>query len=135
MLVNLLCAKKVRKSNMATSREKFVARRLRNRSSLRRKMSDLPRLCVFRSGRHIHAQVIDDSQRKTLASASSMDKNLRDTISKPWDCDAAAIIGKAVAERAKAAGIEAVAFDRGGYRYHGRVRALADAAREAGLKI
>ena len=82
-----------------------------------------PRLCVFRSLDHIYAQVIDDQNGRTLASASSMDKGTRATL------------GKAIAERAVAAGVRQVVFDRGGYMYHGRVQALANAAREAGLKF
>lgn len=120
---------------MATTREKFIARRQRNRAKLRRKMSALPRLCVFRSGRHIYAQVVDDKKRHTMVSASTVDKELRGDIMKPWNLEAASLIGRAIAQRAAAAGIKQVAFDRGAYRYHGRVCALAEAAREAGLKI
>jgi len=90
-----------------------------------------PRLNVFRSVKHIYAQVIDDSQGHTLAAAGSLDKELREgTGTKTAEAQA---VGRLVAERAKAAGITQVVFDRGGYQYHGRVKALADAAREAGL--
>jgi len=97
--------------------------------------SERPRLCVFRSLRHIHAQVIDDAEGRTLASASSIDSEVRKQIKGGGNIAAAKIIGKVLAERAKAAGVDKVVFDRGGYQYHGRVRALADAAREAGLKF
>ena len=94
-----------------------------------------PRLCVFRSLRHIHAQVINDRRARTLASASSLDGEVKKTIKGGGNIAAAKVIGKVMAERAHAAGVEKVVFDRGGYQYHGRVRALADAAREAGLKF
>jgi large subunit ribosomal protein L18 len=92
-----------------------------------------PRLNVFRSLRHIYAQVIDDSTGRTLASASTLDKELRDQIAELEVHEQAKAVGKAVAERARAQGIEKVVFDRGGYPYHGRVKALADGSREAGL--
>jgi len=94
-----------------------------------------PRLCVFRSHKHIACQVIDDTAKKTLVSASTRDKDLRESISYGGNKDAAAAVGKAIADRALAAGIQAVCFDRGHYKYHGRLAALADAAREAGLKF
>ncbi|MGH9701927.1 MAG: 50S ribosomal protein L18 [Candidatus Acidiferrales bacterium] len=97
--------------------------------------SERPRLCVFRSLRHIHAQVINDAEGRTLASASSIDGEVRKQLKGGGNIAAAKIIGKVLAERAKAAGVDKVVFDRGGYQYHGRVRALADAAREAGLKF
>jgi large subunit ribosomal protein L18 len=90
-----------------------------------------PRLAVFRSLNHIYAQVIDDASGKTLAAASTADKELKG--SKSTKSDEAAVVGKLVAERAKAAGVERVVFDRAGFRYHGRIKSLADAAREAGL--
>ncbi|HEY0443660.1 MAG TPA: 50S ribosomal protein L18 [Candidatus Limnocylindrales bacterium] len=92
-----------------------------------------PRLAVFRSINHIYAQVIDDATGKTLASASTVEKELRG--SKQTKTDEAKLVGRLVAERAKAAGVERVVFDRAGFRYHGRVRSLADAAREAGLEF
>ena len=92
-----------------------------------------PRLTVFRSHKHIYAQIIDDSAGRTLASASSMDKQIRDAIGFGGNKQAAEVIGKAVAERAQAAGVKKVCFDRGEFRYHGRVAALAEAARAAGL--
>jgi large subunit ribosomal protein L18 len=94
-----------------------------------------PRLCVYRSNGHIYAQVIEDVSGKTLVSASSIDKETRKDMKGGSNVAAAKMIGKKIAERAKAAGIEAVVFDRGGYMYHGRVEALAAAAREAGLKF
>jgi large subunit ribosomal protein L18 len=94
-----------------------------------------PRLSVYRSVGHIYAQVIDDRTGKTLVSASSVDKETRKDLKGGGNIAAAKIVGRKVAERAKAAGIELVVFDRGGYKYHGRVEALAQAAREAGLKF
>ena len=91
------------------------------------------RLSVFRSSKHIYAQVIDDQRGVTMAAASSLDKSLRGTLKSGADKDAAAAVGKLVAERAVAAGIKDVVFDRGSYLYHGRVKALAEAAREGGL--
>ena len=88
---------------------------------------------MFRSGKHIYAQVIDDGAGRTLAAASSLDKSLREGLRTGADKDAAAAVGKLVAERARAAGVTAVVFDRGAYLYHGRVKALAEAAREGGL--
>ena len=102
-------------------------------SSLRHKAGGRPRLSVFRSGKHIYAQVIDDAPACTLAAASSLDKSLREGLRTGADKDAAAAVGKLVAERALAAGITDVVFDRGSYLYHGRVKALAEAAREGGL--
>ena len=95
--------------------------------------SGRPRLAVFRSLNHIYAQVIDDASGRTLAAASTVEKDLRD--SKATKTDEAKSVGRLVAERAKAAGVEHVVFDRAGFRYHGRVRSLADAAREAGLEF
>ncbi len=108
-------------------------RRDRLRFQLRQKSAGRPRLSVFRSGRHIYAQVIDDAAGRTLAAASSLDKNLREGRKHGADKEAATAVGKLVAERALAAGITAVVFDRGSYLYHGRVKALADGAREGGL--
>jgi len=93
------------------------------------------RLCIHRTPRHIYAQVISPDGGTVLASASTLDKDLRASIKTGGNVEAAALVGKAVAERAKAAGVEEVAFDRGGFKYHGRVKALADAARENGLKF
>jgi large subunit ribosomal protein L18 len=97
--------------------------------------AERPRLCVHRSSRHIRAQVIDDSAARTVVSASSLDKDVRAQIKGGGNIAASKVVGKIVAERARAKGIENVVFDRGGYQYHGRVQALAEAAREAGLKF
>ena len=105
----------------------------RLRYQLRQKSAGRPRLSVFRSGKHIYAQVIDDQQGRTLAAASSLGKGLKTALKTGADRDAATAVGKLVAERAVAAGVTKVVFDRGAYLYHGRVKALADAAREGGL--
>jgi large subunit ribosomal protein L18 len=97
--------------------------------------TERPRLCVYRSLGHIYAQVIDDRTGQTLASASSVDKETKKNLKGGGNIAAAKVIGKAIADRAKAVGVTKVVFDRGGYKYHGRVKALADAAREAGLQF
>jgi len=94
-----------------------------------------PRLCIYRSSGHIYTQVIDDRSGRTLVSASSVDKETKKNVKGGGNIASAKAIGKAIADRAKAAGISKVVFDRGGYKYHGRVKALADAAREAGLQF
>jgi len=109
----------------------FKKRQSRNRHRLATN-GNRPRLSVFRSGKHIYAQVIDDVQAVTLASAST---NEKDAKGKGYNVEAAGQVGKAIAERAKAAGVTQVMFDRGGCIYHGRIKALADAAREAGLEF
>jgi large subunit ribosomal protein L18 len=114
-------------------KELQLRRRTRLRFQLRRKSVGRPRLSVFRSGKHIYAQVIDDTAGRTMASASSLDRDLRVQLKTGADKDAASAVGKLVAERALAAGVSAVVFDRGAYLYHGRVKALAEAAREGGL--
>jgi large subunit ribosomal protein L18 len=111
----------------------FLRRRQRVRSKLRRTANDRPRLSVFRSSKHIYAQVIDDAAGRTLAAASSLDGALRQSLGTGADIAAAGAVGKLIAERAKAAGVARVVFDRGAYLFHGRVKALADAAREGGL--
>ena len=112
-----------------------LRRKGRVRRALKRAGGGRPRLSVFRSSQHIYAQVIDDAKGHTVAAASSLDKDLRETLKNGADCEAAATVGKLVAERAKAAGVEQVIFDRGAYIYHGRIKALADAAREGGLSF
>ena len=97
--------------------------------------SEYPRLAVYRSTKHIYAQIIDDEKNITLASASSNDKELRESLKHGGNIDAAKAVGAALAEKALKAGIKSVVFDRGGFLYHGRVAALADAAREAGLEF
>ena len=118
---------------MVKTSDRFERRRKRVRYTLSKAAAVRPRLSVFRSGRHIYGQVIDDSLGKTVASASTLEKQLRDELKTGADKDAAKRVGSLLAERAKAAGVEAVVFDRGGYRYHGRVQALAEGAREGGL--
>lgn len=104
--------------------------RVRNRLKAGR-----PRLSVFRSGKHIYAQVIDDATGRTLASASSLEEALRGAAGSGGNCAGAELIGREIAARALAAGVKTVAYDRGAYRYHGRVAKLADAAREGGLEF
>ena len=111
----------------------FDRRRRRVRTALKARASGKPRLSVHRSGRHIYAQVIDDAAGKTLAAASTLDKGLKGKTGATKD--GAAAVGKAIADRAKKAGVSKVAFDRGGFLFHGRVKALADAAREGGLEF
>jgi large subunit ribosomal protein L18 len=111
----------------------FLRRRRRVRNNLRRTANNRPRLSVFRSSKQIYAQIIDDAVGRTLAAASSLDAGLRASLKHGADVAAASAVGKLIAERARAAGIERVVFDRGAYLYHGRVKALADAAREGGL--
>ena len=116
---------------------KDAARRrihLRIRTRLSRRVQ-VPRLSVFRSLNHIYAQIVDDAQGQTLVSASTRDKEVRTTLKTGGNVSAAKLVGQALAKRAGAAGISRVVFDRGGYAYHGRVKALADAAREAGLRF
>jgi large subunit ribosomal protein L18 len=120
---------------MASVKESFVRRSGRVRLSLTRTATGRARLSVFRSSRHIYAQVIDDGAGKTVAAASTLDKDLKGARPKGSDTAAAQAVGKLLAERAIKAGVKEVVFDRGGYLYHGRVKALADAAREAGLNF
>ena len=121
------------------NREKFLNKqRQRRRNHVRRRVQgtpDRPRLSVFRSHKHIYAQVIDDEAGRTLAQASSQDKDLKGEVQYGGNCSAATAVGKALAERSLAAGVKAVRFDRREYQYHGRIAALADAAREAGLQL
>jgi large subunit ribosomal protein L18 len=115
-----------------------VAHRQRIHVRMRKKLSgttERPRLCVHRSAKHIRAQVINDQTGRTLASASSLDAEVKASIKGGGNIAASKVVGKIIAQRAKEKGIEKVVFDRGGYQYHGRVQALADAAREAGLKF
>jgi large subunit ribosomal protein L18 len=118
---------------MSSNLDLQVRRRARLRYQLRQKSGGRPRLSVFRSGKHIYAQIIDDAQGRTLAAASTLDKELRGSLRTGADKDAASAVGKLIAERSKAAGVVSVVFDRGAYIYHGRVKALAEAAREGGL--
>ena len=118
---------------MSTNLSLQTRRRQRLRYQLRQKSTGRPRLSVFRSSLHIYAQVIDEGSGKILAAASTLDKSLREGLKTGANVAAAQAVGKLVAERAVAAGVKAVVFDRGGYLFHGRVKALADAAREGGL--
>ena len=120
---------------MTTLKDKIDRRKARVRRSLRACSSGRPRLSVHRSSKNIYAQVIDDAAGKTVAAASTLEKDLKGSIKTGADKDAAAAVGKLIAERAIKAGIKEVVFDRGGYLYHGRVKALADAAREGGLSF
>jgi large subunit ribosomal protein L18 len=117
--------------NRANERERVHQR-------IRRKVAGTgsrPRLCVYRSLSHIYAQIVDDSQGRTLAAASTRDKDIREQTKSHGSIAAAKLVGKAIAEHAKAKGIESVVFDRGGYLYHGRIKSLAESAREHGLKF
>ena len=120
---------------MSNKKSLFDRRRKRTRVKLAKVGAQRPRLSVFRSSKHIYAQVIDDLKGETLVAASSIDKDLREKLKTGADKAAAGEVGKLIAERATARGIKDVVFDRGGYIYHGRVQALADAAREGGLNI
>jgi large subunit ribosomal protein L18 len=117
------------------SRKQQTQKRHRRLRRLLSGTADRPRLAVFRSNNHIYAQVIDDDAQSTLCSASTLDKDLRSDLEGGGTCAASAAVGQLVAQRALAKGIEKVVFDRGGNLYHGRVKALADAAREAGLQF
>ena len=118
---------------MVKPAERFLRRRRRTRAALHKHNHGRPRLSVFRSSKHIYVQVIDDASGRTLAAASTLEKDLRGQLKTGADQSAAEQVGKLIGERAKAAGVEAVVFDRGGFAYAGRVRLLADAAREEGL--
>jgi large subunit ribosomal protein L18 len=120
---------------MATVVDRTLRRTAKVRRHVRRATGDRKRLSVFRSSKHIYAQVIDDTKGETLVSASSMEKDMRGSLKTGANIEAAKAVGKLVAERAAAKGVKDVVFDRGGYLYHGRVKALADAAREGGLNF
>jgi large subunit ribosomal protein L18 len=112
--------------------------RIRRHKRVRKKVFGIPerpRLCVFRSLRHIYAQIIDDTKGHTLLAVSTLSPDVRDKIKYGGNIEAAKVVGKVLGEKAQALGIKKVVFDRGGYKYHGRVKALADAAREAGLEF
>jgi len=119
---------------MANRIQNLRRRSLRVRRVIKSRADGRPRLSVFRSGKNIYAQIIDDSRGHTLAAASTLDKSIRGKASGA-DKKAASAVGKLIAERGKKAGVENVVFDRGGYIYHGRVKALAEAAREGGLQF
>jgi large subunit ribosomal protein L18 len=120
---------------MATVADRTLRRTAKVRRNVRRAAGSRARLSVFRSSKHIYAQVIDDTDGRTVASASSLEKDMRGSLKTGANIEAAKVVGKRLAERAAAKGIKQVVFDRGGYLYHGRVKALADAAREGGLNF
>jgi len=120
---------------MATVADRTARRTAKVRRNVRRAAGDRARLSVFRSSKHIYAQVIDDAKGETLASASSLEKDMRGSAKTGANIEAAKAVGKLVAERASAKGIKDVVFDRGGYLFHGRIKGLADAAREGGLNF
>ncbi|MBF0163585.1 MAG: 50S ribosomal protein L18 [Magnetococcales bacterium] len=118
------------------SQDRHVARKIRSariRFTIRQVAGDRPRLSVFRSAKHIYAQIIDDAAGRTIASASTVEKEIREQLKSGGNKEAAALVGQRIAEKAKAANVRTVVFDRSGYLYHGRVKTLADAAREGGL--
>jgi large subunit ribosomal protein L18 len=120
---------------MATVAQRTERRQAKVRRNVRRAGAGRVRLSVFRSSKHIYAQLIDDSKGVTVVAASSLEKDMRTSLKTGADVEAAKAVGKRVAERATSKGVKQVVFDRGGYLYHGRVKALADAAREGGLKF
>ncbi len=120
---------------MHKSKELLDRRKKRVRLRIEQSASGRPRLSVFRSSKHIYAQVIDDTKGRTVAAASTLDKDLRAKIKSGADIAAAKEVGRLIASRAMTAGVKDVVFDRGGYLFHGRVKALADAAREGGLSF
>jgi large subunit ribosomal protein L18 len=120
---------------MANKLQALGRRKARVRRAIRAAANGRPRLSVFRSSKQIYAQIIDDVRGETLAAASTVEKDLRGKLKTGADVSAAVEVGKLIAERAKAAGVSQVVFDRSGYLYHGRVKALADAAREGGLEF
>jgi len=120
---------------MTKQSDRIMRRQGRVRGVLRRAAGDRKRLTVFRSSKHIYAQVIDDTEGSTLASASSIEKATREGLKTGASVEAAKAVGKLIAERAQEKGVKDVIFDRGAYLYHGRVKALADAAREGGLNF
>lgn len=122
-------------SQSAKPKKLFERRQQRNRTALRAKSTGRVRLSVFRSGQHIYAQLIDDSKGVTLAAASTLDKELKGKAKSTSTVDAAKSVGELIAKRAKQVNVKEVVFDRGGYLFHGRVKALADAAREHGLSF
>ena len=120
---------------MSISLKGAERRKARVRKALKARAAGRPRLSVFRSGRNIYAQIIDDTSGRTLAAASTLDKDIRSSVQNGATAEAAAAIGKLIAQRGLEAKVSEVVFDRGAYLYHGRVKALADAAREGGLQF
>ncbi len=122
---------------MITPKDRASERR-RIHKRIREKISgnlNRPRLCIYRSLKYLYVQIVDDTNGKTLAAASTAEKDVRGELKQGGNIEASKLLGKAIAQRAKAKGIEAVVFDRGGYLYHGRIKAVAEAARESGLKF
>ena len=120
---------------MISKQERYEFRKVRSRNRLFENGIKMPRLSVYRGAKHIYAQVVDDVKGVTLASASSLDKELKGKLKSGKNIETAKVVGALVAKRAVAKGVKSVCFDRGGRIYHGRIKALADAAREAGLKF
>ena len=120
---------------MKTSQELSDRRRQRTSGKIKKNNNGRPRLAIYRSGKHIYAQIIIDKDGTTVAAASTIDTEVRSKLKTGANVEAASLVGKIVAERAKKVGVETVVFDRGGYLYHGRVKALADSAREGGLSF
>ena len=120
---------------MPISHKGSERRKARVRKSIKARAYGRPRLSVHRSDKNIYAQIIDDASGRTLAAASTLDKDVKGSVKNGGSQDAAQAVGKLIAERAKEKGVKKVVFDRGGYLYHGRIKALADAAREAGLEF
>ncbi len=122
---------------MITPIDRSTERR-RIHKRIRQKISgnvNRPRLCIYRSSKYVYAQIVDDMQGKTLVAASTAEKDVRGDLKQAGNIQASKLVGKTIAERARAKGIETVVFDRGGYLYHGRIKAVAEAARESGLKF
>ncbi len=122
-------------SQAVKSKALFERRKERTRFAIKKKAGDRVRLSVFRSGKHIYAQLIDDSKGETLAAISSLDKDVKSKLKSTSTVEAAKAVGELIAKKAQKANVKEVVFDRGGYIFHGRVKALADAAREAGLSF
>ena len=120
---------------MNTKKNLFEKRKIRNRVSIKKRLSGKLRLCVFRSNKHIYCQIIDDTNHKTICSSSTLDANVKKIIKSTGTKDAALQVGKDIADKAKKHGLKDIVFDRGAYLYHGRVKSLADGARGNGLKI
>ena len=122
------------KGRVVNLRSGLERRKIRARTAIRR-TSERPRLCVVRTLKHVYAQVIDDRTGMTLAAASTLSPEIREQVKRTWTKEAAQAVGRLIAQKSKEKGVAAVAFDRGGRKYHGRIKALADAARESGLSF
>jgi len=122
------------KGKVVNLRSGLERRKIRVRTTIRR-TSERPRLCVVRTLKHVYAQVIDDRTGTTLAAASTLSPEIREQVKRTWTKEAAQAVGRLIAQKSKEKGVSAVAFDRSGRKYHGRIKALADAARESGLAL